>query len=86
MDYLYEVGLLTKHALIQAKAIKVCERHDDILIHQGDDRAENVALNLACVWIKDRVAQLDSGDVRDSIKRLLSNATKGECPKCPPKK
>ena len=81
-DYLRKVGKLARAALIQAEAVTPCEHHQDVLLHAGDDSAENVAFNLTSIWVKDEVGMFMREDLQDAIKSVLDRAVKGGCPKC----
>lgn len=81
-DYLYEVKRLAEDALLQAKAVTLCERHKDVLLHNGDSKAENVAYNLASIWLESEVGTFMRQDVQDAIRSVLDRAAKDGCPEC----
>ncbi len=81
-DYLAWVERFAKDALIQAGAVSLCERHADVLLHDGDGGAENAAYNLASIWLKDEVGTFMREDLRDAIRSVLDRAAKDGCPEC----
>ncbi len=81
-DYLREVKRLAETALIQAKAVTPCEHHEGVLLHNGDDGAENVAYNLASIWLLDEVGKFMRADLQDAIMSVLDRAAKDGCPEC----
>ncbi len=80
--YLYEVKRLAEDALLQANAVTLCERHKDVLLHNGDSKAENVAYNLASIWVTDEVGPFMRVDLQDAIRSVLDRAAKDGCPEC----
>ena len=81
-DYLAWVERFARDALIQAGAVSLCERHADVLLHNGDGEAENIAYNLASIWLKDKVGMFMREDLLDAIRGVLDRATKDGCPEC----
>ncbi len=81
-DYLFHVDQLTRQALVQTGALRACDQHPGVLVHQADDGAETMAFNRACIWIKDRVGSFARDDIRDVIKLAIEESVKGECPEC----
>lgn len=77
-----DLAAVVHHALDTTRATTVCPFHDDVTIRVGDDAAESHALERA-----NRVAKSDGTNwepevLREEIRRQLSLAADGRCPKC----
>jgi hypothetical protein len=81
-EYLAAVKRLADAALIQAEAVTPCERHRGVLLHNGNGEAEQLAFNLASVWLKSEVGTFIREDLQDAIRSTLDGAAKGGCPEC----
>ncbi len=72
------------NALLQAGAVTRCERHGDVLLHNGDDGAENRARHMATDWL-DRdggIGHVNPQEIREAIVSILDGAAKYGCPEC----
>ncbi len=73
-----QINKFVLDALLQAKAVTRCEHHDDVLLHDGDDGAENSARLMATDWLKHVMLQ----EIREAIVSILDGAAKDGCPEC----
>ena len=72
------------NALLQAGAVTRCERHGDVLLHNGDDGAENRARHMATDWL-DRdggIGHVNPQEIREAIVSILDGAAKDGCQEC----
>jgi hypothetical protein len=72
------------NALLQAGAVTWCERHGDVLLHNGDDGAENTARLMAADWLgrEGGVDHIMPHEIREAIVSILDGAAKDGCPEC----
>jgi hypothetical protein len=81
-DYVDEVEGAARHVLGKAGAIEVCERHPEVTIRLGDERAERHAYALATTMMRSDGSTWMREDVLEAIKDQLDAAADGECPHC----
>ena len=72
------------NALLQAGAVTRCERHGDVLLHNGDDGAENRARLMATDWLErdGGIGHVMLQEIREAIVSVLDGAAKDGCPEC----
>ena len=72
------------NALLQEKAVAWCERHGDVLLHDGDDGAENRARLRATDWLErdGGIGHVMLQEIREAIVSILNGAAKDGCPEC----
>jgi hypothetical protein len=81
-DYCDDVELAARYALAKAKAIEVCQFHNDVTIRVGDEDAERHAYALATTIAKSDGTMWMREDLVESIHDQLVMAAHGECPQC----
>ena len=71
-------------ALLQTGAVTRCERHGDVLIHNGDDGAENRARLRAADWLErdGGIGHVMLQEIREATVSILDGAARDGCPKC----
>ncbi len=79
-----QINKFVLNALLQAKAVTRCERHGDVLLHNGDDGAENNARLMATDWLErdGGIGYVMPEEIREAIVSLLDRAVKNGCPEC----
>ena len=87
MERDYREGQINKfvlNALLQSKAVTRCEHHGDVLLHNGDDGAENSARLMATDWLErdGGIGHVMPVEIREAIAGLLDKAVKNGCPEC----
>ncbi len=72
------------NALLQFGAVTRCEHHGDVLLHNGDDGAENTARFMAADWLKrdGGIGNVMLQEIREAAVSILDGATKDGCPEC----
>jgi len=68
--------------LVEAKAVEICPRHNDVWIRVGDVDAERRAYAIATNWQKSGKIIGEREDIMESLKDVLDQAADGECPEC----
>lgn len=68
--------------LIEAKAVEICSRHNDVWIRVGDVGAERRAYAIATLRLKSGKIIREREDIIESVKEVLDQAADGECPEC----
>jgi hypothetical protein len=81
-DYCDDVELAARYALAKAKAIEVCQFHNDVTIRVGDEDAERHAYALATTIAKSDGTMWMREDLVESIHDQLVMAADSECPQC----
>ena len=84
-DYREEqINKFVLDALLQAEAVTQCEHHGEVLLHNGDDAAENRARLLATDWLKrdGGIGHVMLEEIRKAIASYLEQAVKNGCPEC----
>ena len=79
-----QINKFVLNALLQAEAVTRCERHGDVLLHSGDDGAENRARFMATDWLErdGGVGHVMLQEIREAIVNILERAVKNGCPEC----
>ena len=79
-----QINKFVLNALLQAEAVTRCERHGDVLLHNGDDGAENSARLMATDWLErdGGIGYVMPEEIREAIVSLLEQAVKNGCPEC----
>ncbi len=73
-----QINKFVLDASLQAGAVTRCARHDGVLLHNGDDGAENSARLMATDWLKHVMLE----EIREAIESILDGAAKDGCPEC----
>jgi hypothetical protein len=79
---LSEIRRIAEDALIEAGAVTRCGHHDGMFIHGDSAGAENVAFNLASVWLERALGSFMRSDLDEAVRAVLASAGKDGCPKC----
>ena len=81
-----QINKFVLNALLQGKAVAWCEHHGDVLLHNGDDGAENSARLAATDWLKrdGGIGLVLPEEIREAIVSILDGAAKNGCPECAP--
>ena len=79
-----QINKFVLNALLQAKAVTCCGRHDDVLLHNGDHRAENHGRLMAADWLErdGGIGYVMPEELRETIASVLERAVKNGCPEC----
>ncbi len=79
-----QINKFVLNALLQAKAVARCERHGDVLLHNGDDGAENSARLMVTDWLErdSRIGHVEREEIQEAIASILERAVKNGCPEC----
>ncbi len=79
-----QINKFVLNALLQAKAVTRCQRHGDVLLHNGDDGAENTARLMAADWLErdGGIGHVMPQEIREAIVSILDGAAKDGCPEC----
>ena len=79
-----QINKFVLNALLQAKAVTRCERHGDVLLHNGDDGAENSARLMAADWLgrDGGIGYVMPEEIREAIVSILDGSAKDGCPEC----
>ena len=82
-DYLHKVNRYAEDALVQLGAVKRCDHHKDMLLHNPEYEESVVPYNRALIWLKqhENIVPMRE-DLEDAIKGILDGAAKDGCPKC----
>ncbi len=61
-----------------------CERHGDVLLHNGDDGAENSARLMVTDWLErdGGIGHVMPDEIREMVASILERAVKNGCPEC----
>ena len=81
-DLIDELESAARIALGQARAIKVCPFHSDVIIRLGKVDAERHAYAIATNMLKNDGTMWLREDLMLAIKDALDMAADGECPHC----
>lgn len=83
-EYLRLVKKCVEQALIQTGKLSRCERHNEVLLHSGDESNLHVTVNLATIWLKndEGLESVMQADLTDAIQLALGEASREGCPNC----
>lgn len=82
-DYLRKVQRYAADALVHHGAVRRCEQHKDVLLHNPEYEDSPVPYNHAVVWLKQHEDIVPMRlDLQDAIKEILDGAAKDGCPEC----
>ena len=79
-----QINKFVLDALLQAKAVTRCERHGDVLLHNGNEGAENSARLMAADWLErdGGIGHVMLQEIREATVSILGRAVKNGCPEC----
>ena len=79
-----QINKFVLDALLQAGAVTRCARHDGVLLHNGDDGAENSAHFMATDWLGrgGGIGHVMPQEIWEAIAGVLDGAVKDGCPEC----
>jgi hypothetical protein len=78
------INEFVRNALLQSGAVTRCEHRGDVLLHNGDDGAENTARLMVADWLgrEGGVDHIMPHEIREAIVSILDGAAKDGCPEC----
>ncbi len=81
-DVFNEVEGAARFALVKAKAVFICPRHESVTVRYFDEDAERQAYAIATSIAKADGTYWMRPEIMEAIKDELLSAADGECPAC----